>query len=107
MVKDVKISTRLNESPACVVDDKEDPSYQMQQMMKQMGQDMGGEEPKPVLEINPNHDLVKKLQDNRDQNTIEDVSKLLLDQAYLADGRELPNSAEFIARLNRVMTKAL
>ena len=105
-VKAVKISTRLTESPACVVDDKEDPAYAMQQMMKQMGQSMG-EDPKPVLEINPKHELLTKLQDNRDQNMTIDIANLLLDQANLADGRTLDNPAEFISRLNRVMAKAL
>ena len=105
-VKAVKVSTRLTESPACVVDDKDDPAYAMQQMMKQMGQSMG-EDPKPVLEINPKHELLTKLQDNRDQNMTIDIANLLLDQANLADGRDLENPAEFIARLNRVMAKAL
>lgn len=105
-VKAVKVSTRLTESPACVVDDKEDPAYAMQQMMKQMGQAMG-EDPKPILEINPKHELLTKLQDNRDQNMTIDIANLLLDQANLADGRELDNPAEFITRLNRVMAKAL
>ena len=105
-VKAVKISTRLTESPACVVDDKDDPSFAMQQMMKQMGQSMG-EDPKPILEINPKHELLTKLQDNRDQNMTIDIANLLLDQAHLADGRELNSPADFIARLNRVMAKAL
>ncbi len=105
-VKDVKVSTRLSESPACVVDDKDDPSFAMQQMMKQMGQDFG-EAPKPILEINPKHELLTKLHETRDQNMVTDIANLLLDQAHLADGRELNNPAEFIARLNRVMAKAL
>lgn len=105
-VKSVKVSTRLTESPACVVDDKEDPAYAMQQMMKQMGQSMG-EDPKPVLEINPKHELLTKLHNNRDQNMTIDIAHLLLDQANLADGRALDNPAEFITRLNRVMAKAL
>ncbi|KIM10542.1 MAG: molecular chaperone Hsp90 [Sulfuricurvum sp. PC08-66] len=106
-VKAVKTTSRLKESPACVVEDKDDPSYTMYKMMKQMGQGMGGEAPKPILEINPNHPLIQKLHDSRDQNSIEDIAHLLLDQAFLADGRELANPAAFIARLNRVMTKAL
>lgn len=105
-IKEVKISTRLTDSPACVIDDKDDPSFAMQQMMKQMGQDMG-EAPKPVLEINPKHELLQKIHDSRDQNSLTDVAHLLLDQAMLADGRELTSPAEFVARLNRVMTKAL
>ena len=105
-VKEVKISTRLTESPACVVDDKEDPSFAMQQMMKQMGQEFG-EAPKPILEINPKHELIRKIHDSRDQNSLIDVAHLLLDQAILADGRELNNPAEFVSRLNRVLNKAL
>ncbi|MDH5465062.1 MAG: molecular chaperone HtpG [Thiovulaceae bacterium] len=106
-VKEVKISTRLTDSPACVVDDKDDPSFVMMQVMKQMGQSNGAEAPKPILEINPTHELLIKLQDSRDQNTTIDIANLLLDQANLADGRELNSQSEFIARLNRVMTKAL
>lgn len=105
-IKEVKISTRLTSSPACVVDDIDDPSFAMQKIMKQMGQGKG-ETPKPILEINPKHELLAKLSESRDQNTANDIAHLLLDQAFLADGRDLASPSEFIARLNRVMAKAL
>ena len=59
-VKDVKVSSRLNDSPSCIVADENDPTAQMQEMMRSMGQ-MDMPEIKPILEINPNHDIVSKL----------------------------------------------
>ncbi len=107
-VKDVETTTDLVDSPVKLKIDKEDPSYMMAQMMKQMGQN-GGEapEPKPILQINPNHELLTKLKDSSDLNLIEDAAHVLLDQAKLFDGQELENTADFISRLNRIITKAI
>jgi molecular chaperone HtpG len=79
----------------------------MAQMMAQMGQ--GGEMPpiKPILQINPNHEILTKLKDSADQNLINDAAHVLLDQAKLFDGMELDDTAGFVARLNRIMSKAL
>jgi len=64
-------------------------------------------EPAPILQINPNHELIMKLKDSADQNLINDAAHVLLDQAKLFDGKELADTADFISRLNRIMTKAL
>jgi len=105
-VKDVVASSRLSESPACIVADDSDPTVQMQQMLKAMGQkDIPGF--KPILEINPDHEIVKKLGESDDKDLISDVSHLLLEQAMLVEGAELQKPVEFAKRLNRLMEMAL
>jgi molecular chaperone HtpG len=106
-VKDVETTTDLVDSPVKLKIDKEDPAYMMAQMMKQMGQDSDAKEPAPILQINPKHELLEKLKDSSDVNLIDDAAHILLDQAKLFDGQELDDTADFIARLNRMMTKAL
>jgi molecular chaperone HtpG len=104
-VKDVRISSRLADSPACVVEDKDDPSAQMREMMRAMGQrDLP--EPKPILEINPNHDLIAGLKDETSEEEISDVAHVLLGQALLVEGQALKNPADFVKRLNRLIVKA-
>jgi len=106
-VKEVRASSRLADSPSCIVADENDPTVQLQQMMKALGQK---EIPdfKPILEVNPGHEIVKKLQaDSSDKALLEDVSYLLLEQALLVEGAQLKKPAEFVRRLNRVMAKAL
>ncbi len=105
-VKDVVASSRLSESPACIVADESDPTVQMQHMLKAMGQkDIPGF--KPILEINPDHEIVKKLEKSDDKDLISDVSHLLLEQAMLVEGAELEKPVEFAKRLNRIMGMAL
>ena len=106
-VKDVETTTELVDSPVKLKEDKEDPAYMMYQMMKQMGQNSDAPAPKPILQINPNHELLKKLKDTSDVNLINDAAGVLLDQAKLFDGMELDDTVDFIARLNRIMAKAL
>jgi molecular chaperone HtpG len=105
-VKDVKVSVRLAESPSCIVTDESDPTFKMAAMMKAMGQK---EMPdiKPILEINPGHEIVGKLKGMEDAAFIEDVSFLLLEQALLVEGVELKDPAAFVKRLNRIMVKAV
>jgi len=105
-VKDVKSSNRLNDSPSCIVADENDPTSQMQEIMKAMGQ-AGNMEVKPILEINPNHQIVVKLKSMRKSKSFEDVSFLLYEQALLQEGVKLENPAGFVKRLNTVMEKAL
>ncbi|MEW6712702.1 MAG: molecular chaperone HtpG, partial [Candidatus Riflebacteria bacterium] len=107
-VKKVETTFDLTESAVCLKIDKEDPGYMMAQMMKQFGQ-MGGDVPpiKPILQINTNHELIKKLSDSADMNLIEDAAHVLLDQAKMYEGETLEDTAGFIARLNRIMAKAL
>ena len=72
-----------------------------------MGQDTGAPAPAPILQINPKHELIVKLNDSSDQNLINDAAHVLFDQAKLFDGMELDDTACFISRLNRIITKAL
>ena len=107
-VKSVETTTELVDSPVKLKEDKENQEYMMYQMMKQMGQapaDMP--EPAPILQINPKHELIIKLKDSADQNLINDAAHVLLDQAKLFDGKELGDTADFISRLNRIISKAL
>jgi len=106
-VKNVEVTFDLVDSPVKLKMDKEDPSYMMAQMMKQFGQGGDTPEPAPILQINPKHELIKKLKDSADQNLIADAAHVLLDQAKLYDGKELADTQDFITRLNRVMLKAL
>ena len=104
-VKDVKTTARLSDSPSCVVQDASDAQMaQMMQMMRAMGQEMP--ESAPVLEINPDHEIVKSLNGCADDAMIEDVAWLLLDQAKLAEGMEVKDPSAFAKRLNRVMAKS-
>ena len=103
-VKDVKLSKTLSgENPSCVVVDENDPSYQMIQMMKAMGQ--SGPDLKPILEVNADHALVAKLKDINDESEILDVSEVLLDQALLIAGAEIKEPAEFVKHLNNLLSK--
>ena len=105
-VKDVVASSRLSDSPSCIVADENDPTMQMQHLMKAMGQG-NTSDVKPILEINPNHEIVLKLKDSKDKDLLDDVSNLLLEQALILEGVELKKPAEFVKRLNRVMQKAV
>ena len=103
-VKEVKLSKTLSgENPSCIVVDENDPSYQMIQMMKAMGQ--SGPELKPILEINGEHPIISKVKDSDDEDLIKDVSEVLLDQALLIAGVELKEPAEFIKHLNNLLSK--
>ena len=106
-VKDVKASTRLSDSPSCIVADSNDPTAQMQEMLKAMGQATMGEEIKPILEINPNHPIVKKMVGMRKGKAFDEVAELLFDQAKLIEGVKLDNPADFVKRLNSVLQKSL
>jgi len=105
-VKDVKASTRLSDSPSCIVVDQADPTVKMQSILKAMGKfDFG--DIKPVLEINPQHEIIRRLQKIEDQSLLEDASLILLEQAMLIEGIKIENPATFVQRLNRLMEKAL
>ena len=105
-VKDVRASVRLADSPSCIVSDEEEPSLQMQQILRAMGQnDMPA--PLPTLEINPDHEIVKKLLARPEDATTEDAAWLLLDQALLMEGVPLKEPAAFVQRLNRVLAQSI
>ena len=104
--QDVKISSRLKDSPSCIVADSNDPTAKMQEMMKAMGQ-VGNQDVKPILEINPSHAIIKKLSGMRKNKSFDDVSQLLLDQAILLEGAKLKNPTDFVNRLNMILSKNL
>jgi molecular chaperone HtpG len=105
-VKDVKLTKRLKNSPACLVYDKNDPDFMMQQMMKQMGQsDMP--EIKPILEINPSHKIFEKLKENSDLAKIKEVSQIVLDLAKLNEGMKLNDLADFTKKVSELLAKDL
>lgn len=106
-VKDVEITSGLTDSPVCLRIDKEDPSYMMAQMMAQMGNASDIPPVKPILQINPKHEILTKLKDSADQNLINDAAHVLLDQAKIFEGMEVEDTAGFISRMNRIMSKAL
>ena len=96
-VKAVKVSSRLSESPSCLVADENEMGSNMERIMKSLGQDVP--ETKPILEINPNHPLVKKLKNSVD----EDLVEVLFDQAVLSEGGQISEPAEFVKRINKLM----
>jgi molecular chaperone HtpG len=103
-IKDVRASGRLEEAPCVLVADEDDPSLQMQHIFKAMGQkDVPAV--KPILEINPRHEIILKLADVDDEVLFEDVSRLLLEQALLLEGGEIESPARFAQRLNRVIRR--
>ena len=103
-VKEVKLSKTLSgENPSCIVVDENDPSYQMIQMMKAMGQ--AGPDLKPILEINGDHPIVAKIKDSDDEALIKDVSEVLYNQALLIAGAEIKEPAEFVKHLNNLLSK--
>lgn len=103
-VKDVVLSKRLSDSPCCIVVDENDPSLQMERMMKAMGQSTFGSV-KPILEVNADHPIIAKLKDTEDADYIADVSSVLLDQALLVGGAELTDPADFVKRMNKLITR--
>ncbi|MEC9307773.1 MAG: molecular chaperone HtpG [Candidatus Neomarinimicrobiota bacterium] len=105
-VKDVKVSNRLNDSPSCIVADENDPTAQMQEMMRSMGQpDMP--QIMPILEINPSHEIVLKLKEKTKQKSFDNVALLLYEQALIQEGVKLEDPAGFVKRLNSVIAETL
>ena len=102
-VKDIRISQRLTDSPSCLVLEEHDMSAQMQQIMAAAGQYAPKTE--PILELNPDHSLVKKLNDITDDDLFEDYAYLLFEQAQLAAGAPLDDAAGFVKRVNKLLDK--
>ncbi|WP_064435893.1 molecular chaperone HtpG [Pseudoalteromonas neustonica] len=100
-VKDVRFTHRLTDSPACVVADDNDMSSQMQKLMESVGQ--AAPEAKPIFELNPEHQLVKHLNIEQDEEKFAQWSHVLLDQALLAERGTLKDPAGFVTRLNKLM----
>ncbi len=105
-VKEVVASVRLSDAPSCLVSDDADPSAQMRQMMQAMGQ-TDIPEATFILEVNPEHPVVKGLADAADDELVSDVAFLLYEQALLIEGVGLKDPTAFAERLNRVTARAL
>lgn len=109
-IKEVRLSNRLVDAPACVVADPEDPNAAMMKMMKQMGaMGMAGDipEPKPILELNPNHAILTKLLLSNDEAKTAEIAHLLLEEAKLLEGGKLKDVNSFVKRLNTLLEKTL
>ena len=105
-VKDVVESKRLSNSPACVVADSNDPTAQMQEIMKQMGQTQFPDV-KPIFELNPKHKIIKKLSKMNKNKLFDDSILLLYDQSLLVSNIKIENPGDFISRVNKVLEKSL
>ena len=105
-VKEVRASSRLADSPSVIVSDEDEPSARMRQMMRAMGQ-KEIPEPAPTLEINPDHEIVKKLLANPGDARVADAAWLLFDQALLLEGVALKDPSAFVQRLNRVLNQSI
>jgi molecular chaperone HtpG len=104
-VKDVKVTNRLTDSPACVVADEEDMGLEMQRILHAAGQQVPST--KPVFEINPEHALIKRLHNIQDDEQFELWITMLFEQAVLAEGGQLDNPADFINRVNKLLVTAV
>jgi len=100
-VRDVRVSARLTDSPACIVLDEHDMGLAMQRLLKQAGQEVPPS--KPFLEINPAHALLKRLESESDSKRAEDIALLLLDQAQLLEGVALEDPAAYVRRVNALI----
>ena len=98
--KDVRVSNRLVDSPALLVTADGELSPQMMQMLKQMGQPVP--ESKPILEVNPNHPLIQKLES---AEQFDDLAQVIFDQALLAEGGQLEDPAAYLKRVNALLMK--
>ncbi|MEW6981833.1 molecular chaperone HtpG [Colwelliaceae bacterium 6471] len=100
-VKDVKLSQRLTDSPACIVTDEQDMSSQMMKLMQSVGQEVP--ESLPIFEINAEHDLIRRVADEQDDEQFKQWAEVLFEQAMLAERGSLKDPASFVARLNKLM----
>ncbi|MCT7494192.1 molecular chaperone HtpG [Aliarcobacter cryaerophilus] len=105
-VKDVKITSRLDSFASCITKDAQDAQMAaMAHMFRAMGQE--APEIKPILEINPNHEIVKKLQSSTNDELIEDVSWILLDLAKISEGVDVSDKVAFAKRLTKITSLAM
>jgi molecular chaperone HtpG len=100
-VKEVRVTHRLTDSPACLVVDDEDMGEQMRRIMEAAGQTLP--ETKPIFELNPEHPLIVKLDKEQDEERFADLVSVIFDQASLAEGRQLEDPGQFTRRLNKLL----
>lgn len=103
-VKEVRLSNRLTDSPACLVTDEDEMSAHLQRLLKAAGQSHAGS--KPILEINPKHLLVRNLLGSS-VDTIKEWSQILFDQSILAEGGQIEDPGSFVQRVNRVLLQSV
>lgn len=99
--KEVRVTQRLTDSPACLVTDQFDMGLQMRRVLEASGQDVP--DSKPIFEINPEHTLVQRLDGEADAERFADLTRVLFDQAALAEGRQPQDPGAFVQRLNRLL----
>ena len=104
-VKDVRISSRLTDSPACLVADEHEMGAHMERIMKAAGQDMPAS--LPTFEVNSEHALIQRLKDETDDDRFADLANLLFEQALLSEGGQLEDPATFVHRLNKLLQSLL
>ena len=102
-VKDVRMSSRLTDSPSCLIVDDQDMTAQMQQILQAAGQDVPVSQ--PILELNPDHALVSQLKDKLETEEFSEWSHVLFGQAALTGGAAISDMAEFVKRVNKLLTK--
>ena len=100
-VKTVRATSRLTTSPACLVADENDMGRQMEQILKASGQEIPVT--KPILEINPDHPILKKIDGEANEDLFADWSQILFDQALLSEGSQLEDPATFVSKLNSLI----
>ena len=100
-VEEVRMTHRLTESPACLVVSEDDMGMQMRRVLESAGQAVP--ENKRIFELNPDHPLVQKLNDESDSDRFNDLARVLYDQAQLAEGSQLNEPATYVARLNKLL----
>lgn len=102
-VKDVHLTNRLTDSPACIVADENDMGFEMQRILQSAGQSLP--ESKPIFEINPDHELIKRLHAIEDDVKFEQLTVVLFEQAVIAEGGQLDNPADFVRRMNQLLVR--
>ena len=102
-VKEVRVSHRLTESPACLVVEEQDMAVSMQKILQQAGHAVPNVD--PILEINPEHPLVKLLEDDTKAEQFNDLSLTLFEQAMLSEGGQLEDPSGFVARMNKLLVQ--
>lgn len=100
-MKDVRVTNRLTDSPACIVADEHDMSMNIQRILQAAGQNVPTS--KPILELNPEHPIVVKTRGEKRDEQFSEWSYLLLEQAVLAEGGQLDDPAVFVSRMNRLL----
>jgi molecular chaperone HtpG len=102
-VAGVRPTVRLTNSPACLTVAEHEMGAQMRKIMEAAGQEMP--ESKPTMEINVDHPLLKRLDQEADEDRFADLAQILLDQAFLAEGSALEDPASYVARLNKLLVE--